>query len=59
MPIQLINHPFKDHEVGEVVDLGDEKNQSLVQLQRAIWVEDKPKKKRKKKRASKSKASEE
>lgn len=37
-----------DYEVGEVVDFGDEKNASMVSIQRAVWF-----KMSKKKRATK------
>ena len=46
MKIKLVRHPYGDYEVGEVVDLGEEKNKSMVELQRAVWVEEEEKKKR-------------
>ncbi|MBU0572690.1 hypothetical protein KKH23_02910 [Patescibacteria group bacterium] len=46
MKIKLISYPYKDYEVGEIVDLGEDKNRSMVSLQRAVWVEEEEKKKR-------------
>lgn len=37
MKIKLINHPYKEYGVGEVVDLGEEKNKSMVSIGRAVW----------------------
>ncbi len=45
MKIKLIRHPYGDYEVGEVVDLGEEKNKSMVSIGRAVWVEEEVKKK--------------
>jgi len=36
--IKLKNFPYKEHEVGDVVDLGEEKNRSMVDLGRAVFV---------------------
>ena|SRR3989344_3642727 len=43
--IKLANYPYREYKVGEIVDLGEEKNKSMVSLQRAVWVEveEKPK----------------
>lgn len=35
--IKIIKYTYKDYEVGEVVDLGEEKNTSMVSFQRAVW----------------------
>lgn len=40
MKIKLVRFPYKDFEIGEVVDLGEEKNRSMVSIQRAVWFED-------------------
>ena len=45
MKIKLVKFPYEDYEVGEIIDLGEEKNASLVEFQRAVWVEEEPKKK--------------
>ena len=50
MKIKLIRYPYKDYELGEVVDLGIEKNESMVSIQRAVWF----KRAKKKKRTAKS-----
>lgn len=39
MKIKLINYAYKDYPVGEIVDFGEEKNKSLVSLQRAVWYD--------------------
>jgi hypothetical protein len=44
MEIKLIKYPYKDYEVGEIIDLGDEKNSSMVSIGRAVWVEEEKKK---------------
>lgn len=38
--IKLIRFPYKNFEVGEIVDLGEEKNKSMVALQRAVWYDE-------------------
>jgi len=38
--IRLINYPYGKYKVGDEVDLGDEKNQSMVALGRAVFVGD-------------------
>ncbi len=50
MKIKLIRYPYMDYELGEVVDLGEDKNASMVSIQRAVWF----KRAKKKKRAAKS-----
>jgi len=45
MKIIIARIPYMDYEVGDVVDLGEEKNASMVELQRAVWVEEEEKKK--------------
>ena len=40
--------PYMEHEIGEIIDFGDEKNQSLVDFQRAVWVKEEKKKPTKK-----------
>ncbi len=40
MKIKLVRYPYKDYEVGEIVDLGEEKNTSMVSIGRAVWVEE-------------------
>lgn len=54
MKIKLVKFPYEDYEVGEVIDLGEEKNASLVEFQRAVWVEEETKKKTSKKRTTKT-----
>lgn len=44
MKIRLVNYPYKEYEIGEVVDLGEKKNVSMVSIKRAVWEEE-PKKK--------------
>jgi len=39
MNIKLVRFPYKDYEVDDVVDLGPEKNRSMVALGRAVWEE--------------------
>lgn len=39
MKIKLIRYPYKDFETGEIVDLGEDKNKSMVSLQRAVWYD--------------------
>jgi len=39
MNIKLVQYPYKDYKVGEVVDLGSEKNRSMVAIGRAVWEE--------------------
>jgi len=39
--IKLTNYPYKGFQVGEICDFGEEKNASLVSLQRAVWLEEK------------------
>lgn len=39
MKIKLIHYPYYKHEVGDIVDLGEEINNSLVSLERAVFVE--------------------
>jgi|GEM_PF-6947626 len=58
MEIILINYPYKDYEVGDVVDLGEKKNESMVAMGRAVWYvapKGKPKKKRSSTKGSKGK----
>ena len=50
MKIKLVRYPYKDYEVGEIVDLGEEKNSSMVSIGRAVWVEEEEKKKTSKKK---------
>ena len=52
MKIRLIRYPYKDYEIGEIIDLGEEKNKSMVSLQRAVWFEEEKKKPRAKKKAA-------
>lgn len=47
MKIKLINYPYKNYEVGEICDFGEEKNASLVSLQRAVWAEENKKESKK------------
>jgi hypothetical protein len=50
MKIKIVKFPYKEFQVGEVIDLGEEKNRSMVNLQRAVWVGEnnsKPKKAKK------------
>ena len=56
MKIKLVRFPYEDHEVGEVVDLGEETNASLVEFQRAVWIEKGTKKKTSKKKITKTTA---
>jgi len=50
MKIKIVRFPYMDYEVGDVVDLGEEQNRSLVEdFQRAVWVEKEKKKKPRKK----------
>lgn len=47
MKIKLVRHPYEDYKVGEIIDLGEEKNKSMVEFQRAVYATDddlKPKK---------------
>lgn len=39
MKIKLTNYPYGDHNVGDICDFGQEKNTSLVSMQRAVWFE--------------------
>ena len=39
MKIKLIRYPYKEYEIGDVLDLGKEKNKSMVSLQRAVWYD--------------------
>lgn len=56
MKIKLKKYPYKDYEAGEVVDLGEEKNASMVRMGRAVFVaEEAPVKKKKTKKKSKKK----
>jgi len=48
MKIRLVNYPYLDYEIGDVVDLGEVKNRSMVSIQRAVWEEEKPEPKKKK-----------
>ena len=41
MKIKLINYPYYGHPVGEIIDLGEELNASLVSFNRAVWIETK------------------
>ncbi len=54
MKIKLINYPYLDYEIGEIVDLGEEKNKSMVALQRAVFVEEAEKEKKPKKKTPKT-----
>ena len=45
MKIKLVRYPYRDYKVGEIVDLGEEKNKSMVSIGRAVWVEEEVKKK--------------
>lgn len=36
--IKLINYPYKDWKVGETVDLGKVKNESMIAMNRAIAI---------------------
>ena len=40
--IQLIEYSYQDHQVGDVVDLGEIKNTSMVGLGRAVWIDNTP-----------------
>ena len=45
MKIKIVRFPYMGHEVGEIIDLGEEQNRSLVEdFQRAVWVEKENKK---------------
>ena len=48
MKIKLVGFPFRDYQIGEIVDLGEEKNRSMVALGRAVFYEppEKPKPKK-------------
>ena len=39
MKIKIIHFPYYKHEIGEIVDLGEELNKSLVSFDRAVWIE--------------------
>lgn len=39
MKIKLIHYPYGKYKVGEIVDLGEELNKSLVSFERAVWLE--------------------
>lgn len=39
MKIKLIHYPYKDFQIGEIVDFGEEINKSLVSFDRAVWIE--------------------
>lgn len=39
MKIKLIHYPYDEHQVGEILDLGDELNKSLISFGRAVWAE--------------------
>jgi len=54
MKIKLVKHPYMDYEIGDIVDFGEEKNASLVEFQRAVWIEEEPKKKTSKKKVTKT-----
>jgi len=41
MKIKIIHYPYYDHKIGDIVDLGDELNKSLVSFDRAVWIEPK------------------
>lgn len=47
MKIKIVRFPYQDYDVGDIIDLGEEKNASLVSLQRAVYVDETPKKKKK------------
>ncbi|MFH1536182.1 MAG: hypothetical protein ABIC96_03905 [Patescibacteria group bacterium] len=38
--IILTNYPYQKYEIGDIVDLGEEKNASMVSLGRAVWAEE-------------------
>lgn len=38
--IKLIHFPYGEYQVGSVCDLGEEKNNSMVALNRAVFVDD-------------------
>jgi len=38
MKIILVNYPYGEYEIGTVVDFGEAKNKSLVEMQRAVWA---------------------
>lgn len=40
MKIKLINYPYQNFQIGDICDLGDEKNRSMVSLDRAVFVTD-------------------
>ncbi len=42
MKIKLTNYPYQDQNVGDVCDFGEDKNKSLVALQRAVWYKETP-----------------
>ncbi len=54
MKIIIVRYPYMDYEVGEVVDLGEELNKSLVELQRAVWAKEEEKKKKLTKKTTKT-----
>lgn len=41
MKIKIIHYPYYKHQIGDVVDLGDEINTSLVSFNRAVWADNK------------------
>jgi len=41
MKIKLTHYPYYDHQVGAIVDFGEELNKSLVSFERAVWIEPK------------------
>ena len=38
MKIKIIHHPYYNHKIGDIVDLGEEINASLISFGRAVWV---------------------
>jgi hypothetical protein len=43
--IRLINYGYKNHKVGDIVDLGKKKNESMISIGRAVAVTNKTPKK--------------
>ncbi|KKR71718.1 MAG: hypothetical protein UU16_C0055G0004 [Candidatus Woesebacteria bacterium GW2011_GWA2_40_7] len=41
MKIKIIHYPYYKHKIGDLVDLGEELNKSLVSFDRAVWIEPK------------------
>lgn len=37
MDVKIVHLPYREHNIGDVVDFGEAKNSSLVSMQRAVW----------------------